>query len=191
MASEVSIINRALNLLGSRPITARTDATEAARVANASFDDIRDELLRAHPWNFATKRVSLAASATAPTWEFDNAFVVPSDYLRIVDLYNASDVPWRLENTTDGRVIATDISAPLKIAYTARITDPDLWDEGFRRALIAKCAAEWAERITGSSDRASQLLSLADREVSQARNSDGQEMSQRQYEATDWIDART
>lgn len=190
MASEVSIINRALNLLGSRPITARTDATETARVANASFDDIRDELLREHPWNFATKRVSLAVSATAPTWEFDNAYPLPSDYLRIVDLNNDSDLPWRVENTADGRVIATDLATPLKIAYTARIEDPDLWDEGFRRALIAKCAAEWAERLTGSTDRAQQLATQANSELAKARNQDGQEMSAREYEATDWLDAR-
>ena len=47
---------------------------------------MRDDLLRSHTWNFATKRAKLAPSATPPASGFDNQFRVPSDFLRIVDV---------------------------------------------------------------------------------------------------------
>ena len=61
MASDIGIINGALSKLGEVPILAVTDNTEPGRLANRTYNDIRDALLREFPWNFAIKRASLAA----------------------------------------------------------------------------------------------------------------------------------
>lgn len=190
MASEVSIANRALLMLGARPITSFSDTSEEARIANATYADIRDEMLRGHPWNFAIKRASLAASATAPEWDMDNAFLIPTDCLRVLEVNADVDQEWKLERTADGRVIVTDLDAPLEIRYIARVTEPELFCEGFRRALAEQCAAVWAERVTGSTDRAAKMAVQAKQTLAQAKNEDGQEQSQDIYSAEEWINAR-
>ena len=48
------------------------------------FADIaltREELLRGHDWNFARGRQKLARLTAAPTYEFDHAYQLPTDWL--------------------------------------------------------------------------------------------------------------
>ena len=60
--TELEIQNKALRLLGSAKVTQADldgDLTEQARILNDIFDSVQDELLVAHPWNFALKRATL------------------------------------------------------------------------------------------------------------------------------------
>ena len=70
--SEVDVANRALVRLGLQTITAASDdpMTFASAISNGDnktstallnthFDEWKKELLRSHPWNFATSRMSL------------------------------------------------------------------------------------------------------------------------------------
>ena len=82
MATETTIINAALRRLGDKPITSRLDGSPAANAVNDLFDDARDALLRAHPWNFATTRVALMPSSTTPVYGFDYQYALPADWLR-------------------------------------------------------------------------------------------------------------
>ena len=68
MPAETDIVNVALRLICGSPITSMTDGTKNGNVANDVFDELRDDMLRSHNWNFATKRASLARSATTPTF---------------------------------------------------------------------------------------------------------------------------
>ena len=90
MASDVGIANAALRKLGQSPITSFSEANKAGRIANERFAESRDALLAEHPWNFALKRVSLAASATAPEWGYNNAFPLPTDYIRMYEVEGES-----------------------------------------------------------------------------------------------------
>ena len=77
----VSISNRALTFLGAQPITSLDDDTKEARACKRMFEQSRNQVLRGHPWNFAMKRVELAADTTSPVWGKTNAFSWPSDCL--------------------------------------------------------------------------------------------------------------
>ncbi len=59
MATDEEIVNLALVQIGADRITSLTQETKNAREANAIYDLVRDATLRAHPWNFAIKRVAL------------------------------------------------------------------------------------------------------------------------------------
>ncbi len=190
MASAVSIVNVALVKLGQRTIEALTDDSPQARIANRTFVDIRDDVLREHTWNWATKRTSLAASATSPDWGFENAFPLPSDYLRLVDVNNPSKFKYQIESTDDGAVIVTNIAAPLEILYVARITDVTQMDTKFREVLSARFASEWAEDMTGVSKLAEDLTILYDRKLRDAKGVDGQEDSVSVIDVSTWTDAR-
>src|SRR5690606_7797987 len=82
----VSICNMALGELGINAITSLDQATADARLCNRFYEQTRDEVLRAHPWNFAIKRVNLSAISTAPVFGWLYQYQLPSDYLRLIQL---------------------------------------------------------------------------------------------------------
>ena len=62
---EVTICNLALARLGDSRIVTFADAKPEAEYCALFYEATRDEVLRAHPWNFATKLVSLPLSWVA------------------------------------------------------------------------------------------------------------------------------
>ena len=191
MASDVGIANAALGKIGAGTLLALTDDSPEGRLATRTYAELRDQLLRSHPWNFATLRVSLAASSTAPVWEYDNAFLVPADFLRLIDVSNPQLQAYRVERTaTEGTIIVTDIGAPLKIKYIAQVTDPDKFDASFREALAALLAREWAEPLTGITALAQNMAALYDKKLQEAKGVDGQEQTPAESVNFSWIDVR-
>ncbi len=191
MASDVSIVNAAFLSLGARVITAFTDPSPEARLANRRYADVRDDFLRRHPWNFALRRVTITASSTSPDWEHTNAYPVPTDFLRLHEINNDSKIPYTLENTAaDGTIIATDMSSPIEINYVRSVTDANLMDPSFRSALSMECAAEWAEKLTGNSEKVELAAIRAARATQAARTVDGQEVFPLIDEVFDWTDSR-
>jgi len=188
MASDVGIANAALRKLGQSPITAFTEDSKAARLANSRFADLRDELLYRHPWNFAIKRTSLAASSTAPDWGFAAAYPLPNDYIRMFEVNGEDEESgkWKVES---GAVV-TDLSAPIEVLYVYQVTDANQMSAGFREALAAILAADWAEDITGSNTVEQAKQQLARIAVAQARSNDGQEGIPDRLEADEWLNSR-
>ena len=79
MASKVDMVNRALTKLNAKRLTSINDGTKNSADANAVYDGILDEVLASFPWNFATRRVSLARLAAAPAYKYDFQFRLPSE----------------------------------------------------------------------------------------------------------------
>jgi hypothetical protein len=86
MASKVSIANLALSLLGDVRIISLSDAHETAKKVNAVFDLKVEELISMYPWNFAKKRLELAKLEDGPLFGWLNAFALPSDLLRLLEI---------------------------------------------------------------------------------------------------------
>lgn len=184
--SETSIANAALTLLGERRINDLDENSKTANVLKERYDEVRDALLRRHPWNFATARAQLAKEVTAPTWGFDNSYTFPSDLLRLLEVENPNHWPYRVE----GRSIVTDLDAPLQIVYTKEITVVGEMDVLFRQALAADLAADVAESITGDDNKVKLLSAIVAQKIREARNTDGQEPSPRAIESSEWLDSR-
>ena len=185
MAADIDIINSALSKLGEQPILALTDPSEPARLANRTYDNIRDAMLREFPWNFATRRAALAASTTVPVWEYVRSFPLPADCLRLILVQNESDSEWRLE----GMSIVTSLAAPLNIKYIARV-EVDMMDSAFRDVLAARLAMEWAEPLAQTSTVVASMSRMYTNKLQVARAADGQEDRQKLIESSSFIDAR-
>jgi len=161
MASQVEIANRALTKIGEARILSLTDDLEAARVVSSLWDIVRDAELRARNWNFSIARASLAALVATPAWGFALQYQLPADCLRVVqvdeffpgpsmsDYRNRSEAQYQIE----GRKILTDLAAPLKIRYVARIEDTGSWDAAFVEVFACKLAVEVCERLTQSNTK--------------------------------------
>lgn len=185
MAADIDIINAALSKLGEQALLAITDNSPPGKLANRTYADLRDALLREFPWNFATKRTSLAADVATPAWGFSFQYSLPGDCLRLIALNNQSDLNWRNE----GGKIVTDMEAPLEIMYVGE-TPVASMDSTFRDALAARLAMEWAEPLAQTTTVVDSMATFYKNKLQVARAADGQEDRLRTIDADDFIDAR-
>lgn len=176
MPDDTGVVNIGLRLIGATPIINLSDGTPAANAASDIYTDIRDELLRAHPWNFATKRVKLAQITTEPGFEFDHAYALPSDWLRTMSVHDNdaghSTILYRMELIGAQRAIVTS-SDDVYLRYVAQVTDPNLMNADFRMALSIAMARDLAVPLASSNTLQQNMSKRADRKLSQARSSDG------------------
>lgn len=191
MATDVTIVNAALIRLGETTITALSDDTKPARLANAIYGDVRDAVTRAHPWNFALARAELTANANAPTWGYDNAYDLPGDpdhCLRVLTIEGEDEHAGRW--TVEGRQILSNLSAPIQITYLRRISEPDDTDPLFREALSARLARELAEPLGKSTSLQQAMAEFYGAKLREARSADGQEGTPDVLVADTWLSAR-
>ena len=192
MASDVSIVNRALHKLGVSRIVAFTDTTKQGLLANETYTEYRDTMLRAHPWNFAIERAALTADSTAPEWGFDAKYPFPegaTPCLRVLEVEGEDENSGRW--TIEGRFVLTSLTTPLNIRYIKRITDANSMDAVFREALSSRLAMEWATTLTHNPQIQNDMTQLYNSlKMPEARSIDGQEEIAVQMESCEWIEAR-
>ena len=151
--SDVSIANRALMLLAAERIVSLTQDHVNARHVNACYEIVRDAELEAHPWSFAIKHATLAASATVPADEdYSYAFLLPTDCLRVLPPAREG-LDWLFVSHTDRPAIYTNDDDALPIRYIARITDPTQFSATFAEALAAKLAETLCEPIAQGNEK--------------------------------------
>jgi len=148
--TNVDIVNLALTKVGSATVSDWNEATKERRTATAIYENMRDRLLERFPWNFAMKRASLSSVGAAPVFEFEYAYVLPTDCIRVYELYNYPLEPYAVE----GGYLLTDLNAAasgidVMIRYIARITSEADFPPSFVNAFAIALAAEIAPTLTG------------------------------------------
>jgi len=179
MASEVSICNRALALLGANTITSLSDGSTEANVCNAVYADARDAVLRAYPWSCAIQRATLAQLSAAPIWGFDKAYSLPNDpyCIAVLDLKESSQ--YRIEGRT--LVCNTDTAT---IKFVARITDAGQFDPALVFALSTRIGAEVTYALTQNRSLSNDMWQLAEKSITEASIYDGTEVGTEDISAT-------
>ena len=180
--SETSIANAALVILGERRINDLDENAKSANVIQTRFDDVRDALLRAMTWRFATRRAQIAASGTSPAWGYTYTYPLPFDCLRVLEVDDRWGFGWRVESNA----IVTNVESPLAITYVARVEDPIEMDSEFRQLFAAALAVELAETITGDSRKLETAARRFGALLESARATNGQEESPRDPALTAW-----
>jgi hypothetical protein len=186
MSSFVEITSNALRLLGDDPITSLSDDSERARLVNAIYEEVRDEVTRAAKWNCARARQVLASLAETPAFGWAYYHQLPSDCLRVMDALTGEI---RVEHEVEGRKLMTDVSS-VNLIYLKKLTDPNDMDSLFIGAYTAKLAAELALPVTGSRSVAEQMWQLYERKIREARTIDSQEGTPVTLDAQSIVDAR-
>lgn len=188
MASETSISNRALQKLGAARITSLSENSSEARSCNAVYEILRDAELRAHPWNFASKRISIAADAVTPDFGKANSFQLPTDCLKVLeDDVNSLNKDWLIE----GRKILTDEGGPLYLRYTRRVTEVSEMDPLFMEALSCRMAVEMCEELTQSNSKKESLKDDYKNAIREARRSNAIERIAQQPPEDEWVTVRS
>ena len=185
LASEVKIANLALTSLGADRIIALDEDSENARKVNAVFDLIRDEVLRAHVWNFALERREFGQLATAPLYEYSYAYQIPGDVLRI----RKSETGYEVFVIEGDQVLTNE--GTFNCLCIVRVTDVTKWTTDFVTAFAARLAAELAYSIADSNSLAQQKWDEYKMKIRQVRASGAQEGSQVELQANEWLEARS
>jgi hypothetical protein len=186
-STAVQLCTRALIALGARPIAAFDDASTEAQVAGQLYPGLRDALLSAHPWNFATAQAQLPQVAQEPVADYAHAYQLPPDFLRAL----SAGRPGRgrgLEYRIAQRRLHTDAD-PVILTHVYRPPESD-FPPFFEQALSARLAAEFCLPLTESTSRAETLARLSDRELQRARQIDSQQDAPPRIEQFPLVEAR-
>lgn len=186
--TEVSIANSALIKVGADRISSLTEDVRSAVLINAIFDQMRDAVLRDHPWNFAEKRAVLAPTGTTPDFEWDYEYDLPSDCIRALYCYVDYDDEIDFKVVQNSKLYANESS--VNLVYTFRSEDPSTWDASFAEALAWRLAGEIAYALTQSNTTADRIERKYKEYLAEARTSDGQEGSLRALNISTWANAR-
>jgi len=191
MASVVNMCNSALNLLGASTIANLTDDTKNARLCNQRYEPVRNRVFRSHAWNCLHKRVQLAQNSTAPIVEYDHAYALPSDCLRVLKIHNGStdSIASALNYKLEGRNIVTDIDTVFVI-YIALDTDPNNYDTYLRESISHQLAADLCYAITNNATLATNYMTRADERLREARFIDATENSLGTIESSEFTNAK-
>lgn len=171
MASSVSICSNALLMLGAQTINDLSDTSDRAKIAANLYPQVRNKILRSHPWNCCIKRVVLSPDVAAPAFGYDYQFTIPSDWVRTISVGEPGvEEDYRVE----GRKILADTNV-IYLKYLFLNTNEGTWDESLVDVMTIAMAARMAYAITQSASVEQvkqQELSAALRE---ARAVDGQD----------------
>ena len=186
-SSAVQLCARALIALGAQPIASFQETTPEALVCRTLYGGLRDALLSAHPWSFATAQARLPRLAAQPVADFAHAFQLPPDFLRALSAGTATRGRGIAYRIAERRVHADVDQLVLTYLYRPREGDfPPFFDQ----ALVARLAAEFCLPVTESTSRAEALGRLAEQAYQRARQIDAQQETPAAIEDFPLIEAR-
>lgn len=165
--SRIDLCSRALLKIGAHPIASFSEGTAEADVASNLYDYVRDALLSAHPWHFATTQKKLATLSAASGAEGStSAYALPADCLRVLHAgtyEGGSGLVYRLAN----RTLYTN-AGEIYLTYVFRADEAD-YPPYFDKVLIAHLAAEFCIPLTDSTSRWESLRKIAQEDLKQAK----------------------
>jgi len=190
--SKTSITNRALILLGStKRMVSPDDASQVASAVEAIWPMLLEEVLAAHPWNFAIARYQASADVEAPPFGYKFYYQLPSDCLRWLPWNDDSEHFFVGEQ--EGDKLLTDAEAPINVRYIARIEDLSKWSPGAIGELVRALSVELAEVVTAREEILDRMDNAAERKLRDAKRQDGLATGSRQRNAvyrSNWLSGR-
>lgn len=197
MISEVDIGNMALVHLGIKPITSLTEASKPAQTIKLIFSSIRDAVLRAHFWNFASKTELLVSISGEKLVGWQYLYAQPPQCLCIRKVFDDVSVPnppaaeykSALSPNSNQRAIAANIN-PAYIEYTLQVVDPNLFDSAYVMALSRLLASEMAQPLTGDKTLSQENLKIYGLLIDEARRANATESNVKPNKTSAYIDAR-
>jgi len=184
LTTNIDLANKALIRVGHNTLLTLTDARKSARIINSNIEDWKDEVFKMHNWNELKTRANLAADPTAPLFEFDRKFQLPSDLIHLMDVY--LDEEWIQE----GNFILTNAYAPLQIRYIRRPDGENIRDPGLIDALVSKIAYEIVESLTQNRSKRQEVKQHWQDVQSMAKKRNSMENSPKDNEEDPWLTVR-
>lgn len=174
MSSEIEICNLALSNVRAGSINSFTEGSLQAQLCKLKYPILRDRMLTEMPWGF-NRKIRALSLLTTDIFNWAYAYQYPTDCLKIRRLVGAheelsnanadvvsrlidsqllplrdirSQIPFEVFNFSDNKTIGSN-EADLRIDYSAKVTDPNLFTPDFILALSHLISSEVAIPIVG------------------------------------------
>lgn len=172
----VDIVNQAIFLIGNNqgPVTGNApnfDSTPAGVAAAKLYAPCVQTIGRQFGWDFARTLVVLTPSGNTAPFPWLQEYLYPTNGIQVWqvvpgtvdDLNNPLPTNWVVANVAvsgvQTKVIQTNAVGALAI-YNNN-PGPDVWDPGFREAVVRLLASEMAMALGGKPDTAAAMLDSA------------------------------
>lgn len=174
-----------------------SDATTRARKIRQFFPVARDEMQRAHPWNFCTAWIAPARDPVASIGPLVNRFALPADCLGVRSVRDAGDDEWAVETAqadvagvpVEVMILVTNLAAPT-VCIARRVTNVRLWDAMFLPAFGYLLASYLATSFGKSRQWGVDMRQAAMAKAAEAETVDSKEARARTRPETSWSAAR-
>lgn len=199
-SSKTGVCNLTSDLLSTDIVTDIENPTTALEsLYERWYDQSRKKLLRSYTWNFARKRIILAADSSTPAFGYTAQFTLPSDCVRV--LYVSTDLTTDTETVMDtvyysvenGKILVTDAYGDLtqlRIVYIYDIQDVSKFDPMFTDLLASEIAVNVAYKVAESNTVIERVLSVHKDRLAEAKAVIGQENPPKRVQRSRALSAR-
>ena len=153
--SEISIVNLALAKLGAEAIRSFDENNKRARLSDALYDSLKNQLLAQYDWAFARNRAHLRERLDVEVLPGEKAYKLPADCIIPRSIYpRGHKIPWEIRR---GNLILTAPLDKVYIFYTSRDIGPTEYSEAFVNYLAHVLAIALCPSITNDEKLLTQL----------------------------------
>ncbi|KUR80910.1 hypothetical protein [Novosphingobium sp. FSW06-99] len=188
MPSKIAIYNLVAGHLGQDEVLSFPAIGPLGDAIAMFWETARENTLRANTWHCARTRVTLAPTAVPPAFGYTNAFNLPGDFVRIVQVSISGFGDFR-DYVREGRQLLSNF-APLNLVYVYDLKEVDYFDADLAMAFSLMIAGLAAEKVTGDGDLGQRLIQQFHDKYDDAAQADGMEDPPLQFAEDDWINAR-
>jgi len=157
--------------------------------------DIRRATLRAYPWNFAIKRITITSDTATPLFGFSKQFTFPPDFLRYLNRYDSEgrlfiedSELYQIEQNK--LLLRDDNQGSVNIRYIFDNTVVALWDPLFVELMKLEVAIAISSNFVGGKGWVTSLKQDLLNVQTQARAIDGQERPPIHIRRSEWTRSR-
>lgn len=144
ITTRTQIANLALARIGARTIADYdSEQTTEAKAVRSQYDLVIDGLLRRHQWDFATITESLSLLLVNPLAEWDSAWQIPQDCVRLIVGMTSDGLPIDRFSRQGRRILTAGVSECI-LKYVSNAVPIADWDSLFVEAAHLKLASKIA-----------------------------------------------
>lgn len=210
--TQLTIVNRGLQLLGYKAVSSINQNDRGARAMQVAYIPVLEAMLRENFWGFSIKRMQLAASATTPAFGKANYFPLPGDFLILAPPDQDQNVPmgaipaglspavpyiglaysdWQIENFPGGgKAIASNDAGPIYMRYVSNDVREGDFDPSFTEAFAVCLAMDTCEQLTNSNSKLQTLEQMYKDTMNEAKKRNAFESMPVMPPTDSWITVR-
>lgn len=176
-STDIEVAQKAMVLIGLEPLTSFTDQTDEALVANTIFEDVVEDCLSQHNWNFATGQKTLSRLTAVPVDRWDAAYALPTspDVVQVLTV-TINDIPQAYDIYERYVYINAQVSDTVVLNYVFRPA-VQYWPPSFTMWVILRLASVLALSVTRKGDVAKSYVDLAEQQFRRAKSRDSQQVT--------------
>jgi len=186
MATQVQIVNLALQRLGCERITLLTDNNKRAKLMTDLYDITLNNVLSSYAWSFSIKEVTLETPADdsgGTSFQYAYEYDLPSDHVRVIKEYDDNFYK------VIGSKVQTD-EGELNLTYISDSTTVTDLPADFVKIFYMTLALDASNSLTQDKALTGQIFNELEAALQTTRFNDSRESSVEEFDIDSYLDVR-